>query len=121
MLRLGSAQRLCASAARAAATKSIACRGRVRWKREVARHADFKTAPRHCHGNVACTETKAHGSCGCGAASVRLGLCAGDVTVAMPGGGLEIGVTSDFALTMLGRVGKVAEGIVSAELLGDAG
>lgn len=60
-------------------------------------------------------------SCAAAAASVRLGLCAGDVTVAMPGGGLEIGVTSDFALTMLGRVGKVAEGIVSAELLGDAG
>src|SRR5665647_2923849 len=42
-------------------------------QREVARHADFKTAPRHCHGNVACTETKAHGSCGCGAAAAARG------------------------------------------------
>lgn len=67
--------------------------------------------------------TLASGSsaCAAAAASVRLGLCAGDVTVAMPGGELAIGVGPDFALTMLGAVGKVAEGRVAEELLDAVG
>jgi len=59
-------------------------------------------------------------SCAAAAASVRLGLCAGDVTVVMPGGCLEIGVGEGFALTMLGPVAKVADGIVADELVADA-
>jgi diaminopimelate epimerase len=63
--------------------------------------------------------TLASGSSACAAvaASVRLGLCDGDVTVVMPGGSLEIGVGDEFALTMLGPVRKVAEGTVAGELL----
>ena len=60
-------------------------------------------------------------SCAAAAASVRLGLCSGDVTVEMPGGSLEIGVGEDYALTMLGPVGRVADGTISDELVGDAG
>ncbi|MDF1522517.1 MAG: diaminopimelate epimerase [Trueperaceae bacterium] len=63
--------------------------------------------------------TLASGSsaCGAAAAAVRLGLCDEDVTVAMPGGELAIGVGAGFKVTMLGPVGKVAEGIVAAEVL----
>ena len=60
-------------------------------------------------------------SCAAAAASVRLGLCAGDVTVVMPGGSLEIGVGEGFDLTMLGPVRKVADGIVADELISDPG
>jgi diaminopimelate epimerase len=60
-------------------------------------------------------------SCAAAAASVRLGLCAGDVTVSMPGGNLEIGVGSDYGLTMLGPVRKVAGGVIADELVNDAG
>jgi diaminopimelate epimerase len=59
-------------------------------------------------------------SCAAAAASVRLGLCSGDVTVEMPGGSLEIGVGDDYALTMLGPVGRVADGVISDELLREA-
>ena len=67
--------------------------------------------------------TLASGSsaCAAAAASVRLGLCDGDVTVLMPGGSLRIGVGADYAVTMLGGVGKVAEGELADELLADAG
>jgi diaminopimelate epimerase len=67
--------------------------------------------------------TLASGSsaCAAAAASVRLGLCQGDVTVAMPGGTLEIGVGADFSLTMLGPARRVAEGVISSELIEDAG
>ena len=60
-------------------------------------------------------------SCAAAAASVRLNLCEGDVTVAMPGGDLEIGVGSDYSLTMLGPVQKVADGVIADELVSDAG
>ena len=65
--------------------------------------------------------TLASGSSACAAAvaSVRLGLCDGDVTVAMPGGELAITVNADYELTMLGPVRKVAEGTVAEELLRD--
>ena len=67
--------------------------------------------------------TLASGSsaCAAAAAAVRLGLCDGDVTVAMPGGELAIGVGANFALTMLGPVRKVAEGTLAEELLAEAG
>jgi diaminopimelate epimerase len=54
-------------------------------------------------------------SCAAAAASVKLGYCAGNVTVAMPGGTLEIGVDQDFSLTMLGPVCKVATGTLASE------
>lgn len=55
-------------------------------------------------------------SCAAAAASVRLGLCAGDVRVQMPGGWLDIGVADDFDLTMLGPVAKVASGELVDEM-----
>ena len=55
------------------------------------------------------------------AAAVRLGLCEGDVAVAMPGGELAIGVGAGFEVTLLGPVAKVAEGIVAAEFLDGVG
>ena len=60
-------------------------------------------------------------SCAAAAASVRLGLCNGDIMVEMPGGTLQIGVGPDFSLSMLGPAKKVAEGDISNELLEDAG
>jgi len=65
--------------------------------------------------------TLASGSsaCAAAAASVRLGLCDGAVTVAMPGGELAITVAADYGLTMFGPVRKVAEGAVAEELLRD--
>ncbi len=60
-------------------------------------------------------------SCAAAAASVRLGLCEGDVAVEMPGGALEITVAPDFFLTMLGPVTKIAAGELSKELSDDAG
>jgi diaminopimelate epimerase len=59
-------------------------------------------------------------SCAAAAASVRLGLCDGDVTVLMPGGRLQIGVGQGYALTMLGLVTKVADGFIAGEVLDDA-
>jgi len=56
-------------------------------------------------------------SCAAAAASVRLGLCEREVTVSMKRGDLQIGVAADYALTMLGPVQKVAEGVLAAELL----
>ena len=66
--------------------------------------------------------TLASGSscCAAAAASVRLGLCAGNVSVVMPGGTLEIGVGDDFTVTMVGPVSRVAEGTIAQELLEDA-
>jgi len=67
--------------------------------------------------------TLASGSsnCAAAAASVRMGWCRGDVTVVMPGGTLDIGVSEDFALTMLGPVAKVADGRIAADLLSAVG
>ena len=59
-------------------------------------------------------------SCAAAAASVRLGLCSGDITVVMPGGELAIGVSDEYALTMLGPARQVAQGTLSSELLEDA-
>jgi diaminopimelate epimerase len=60
-------------------------------------------------------------SCAAAAASVRLGLCDADVTALMPGGRLQIGVGEEYALTMLGPVAKVADGVIAEEMLDDAG
>jgi diaminopimelate epimerase len=61
-------------------------------------------------------------SCAAAAASVRLGHCArGAVTVVMPGGDLEIGVDGDYALTMLGPVGRVADGVIADEVFRGTG
>jgi diaminopimelate epimerase len=56
-------------------------------------------------------------SCAAAAASVRLGLCANAVTVAMPGGELAINVSTDFDIKMTGPATKIAEGSLAAELL----
>ena len=56
-------------------------------------------------------------SCAAAAASVRLGLCANEITVVMPGGELSIGVSSDFNITMIGPAAKIAEGSIVDELL----
>jgi diaminopimelate epimerase len=63
--------------------------------------------------------TRASGSsaCAAAAAAVRLGLCEAEVRVAMPGGELAIGVGAGFELTLLGSVGKVAEGSVAEDLV----
>ena len=58
-------------------------------------------------------------SCAAAAASVKRGLCSGDVTVMMPGGSLEIGVSDDFALTMRGPASKVAHGTIADDVLND--
>ena len=60
-------------------------------------------------------------SCAAAAASVRLGLCAGEVTVAMPGGELAIVVSDGFSLRMTGPAAKIAEGSIATELLEAAG
>lgn len=59
-------------------------------------------------------------SCAAAAASVRLGLCTHDVTVAMPGGELSIFVSPDFSIHMTGPAEKVAEGTIAPELQRDA-
>ncbi len=56
-------------------------------------------------------------SCAAAAASVRLGRCRGHVTVIMPGGSLEIGVGEGYELTMMGPVGRIADGVLADELL----
>jgi diaminopimelate epimerase len=60
-------------------------------------------------------------SCAAAAASVRLGLCSGDITVLMPGGTLDIGVKDDFMVTMTGPATKVAEGTIMPDILKEAG
>jgi diaminopimelate epimerase len=63
--------------------------------------------------------TLASGSSSCAAASaaVRLGLCDSPLTVEMPGGKLDIQVTPDFKVTMLGPVTRVADGDLDGEAL----
>jgi len=63
--------------------------------------------------------TLASGSSSCAAAAVahRLGLCDRSVAVRMPGGLLAIEVGEDYEMRMTGPVAKVAEGVLSEELL----
>jgi len=62
--------------------------------------------------------TLASGSSSSAAAAVayRLGLCDSQITVRMPGGELEITVSSDFSISMSGPVTKIAEGAISEEV-----
>jgi len=63
--------------------------------------------------------TLASGSSSCAAAAVayRLGLCERSVAVHMPGGALAIDVGDDYAMRMTGPVAKVADGVLSDEVL----
>jgi diaminopimelate epimerase len=57
-------------------------------------------------------------ACAAAAASVRLGRCTpGEITVRTAGGTLAIGVSPDYALTMLGPVTRVADGVLCPELI----
>jgi len=62
--------------------------------------------------------TLASGSSSAAAAAVahKLGLCHSDITVHMPGGELEIGLSQDFKATMTGEVTKVCEGTMDEEM-----
>jgi len=62
--------------------------------------------------------TLASGSSSAAAAAVahKLGLCHSDITVHMPGGELEIGLSQDFQATMTGEVTKVCEGTMDEEM-----
>ena len=60
-------------------------------------------------------------SCAAAAACVRLGHCDGEVSVAMPGGELVIGVAPDAAIRMVGPAAKVADGVIARELLDTVG
>jgi hypothetical protein len=59
-------------------------------------------------------------SCAAAAAAYRLGLCGREVAVHMPGGALAIEIGDEFAMRMTGPVGKVAEGVLSAEVFSAA-
>lgn len=61
--------------------------------------------------------TLASGSSSCAAAAVahKLGLCAADITIHMPGGQLAIAIAPDFTVTMTGAVTAVCRGVVSNE------
>jgi diaminopimelate epimerase len=65
--------------------------------------------------------TLASGSSSSAAASVahKLGLCDRSITVHMPGGKLAIEIGNDFDILMTGPVTKVAEGIISSEMMHD--
>jgi len=62
--------------------------------------------------------TLASGSSSSGAAAVakRLGLCDSKINVHMPGGQIEISISDDFSITMIGAVTKVADGIMAEEM-----
>lgn len=62
--------------------------------------------------------TLASGSSSSAAAAVayRLGLCGGQIFVAMPGGELDIRISDDFSIQMTGPVTKIAEGTLSSEM-----
>jgi diaminopimelate epimerase len=63
--------------------------------------------------------TLASGTSSCAAAAVchRLGLCAPDVTVVMPGGSLSVEIAADAFVSMTGPARRVAEGRLSQEFL----
>ena len=65
--------------------------------------------------------TLASGSSSSAAAAVahRLGLCDRSITVHMPGGRIEIGISPNFDITMIGPVTKVATGTIDPEALGE--
>lgn len=63
--------------------------------------------------------TLASGSSSCASAAVarKLGLCDSEITVQMPGGNIEISLDIDFRVTMTGPVTRVADIILSEEIL----
>ena len=62
--------------------------------------------------------TLASGSSSSAAAAVayKLGFCDSHIAVNMPGGTIEITVSKDFSISMIGPVVKVAEGTISDEM-----
>jgi diaminopimelate epimerase len=62
--------------------------------------------------------TLASGTSSCVAAAVahRLGLCDAQIKVHMPGGGIDISISQDFAISMTGAVTKVCEGNLAREM-----
>jgi diaminopimelate epimerase len=64
--------------------------------------------------------TLASGTSSCAAAAVarRLDLCDADVTVHMPGGKLQIELSADYEVRMIGPVVKVADGELCDEIFG---
>ncbi|UCF84368.1 MAG: diaminopimelate epimerase, partial [Desulfobacteraceae bacterium] len=66
--------------------------------------------------------TLSSGSSGSAAAAVayRLGLCGAQIAVHMPGGKIDITVSDDFSISMIGPVTKIAEGSLSSEMFDHA-
>jgi diaminopimelate epimerase len=66
--------------------------------------------------------TLASGSSSSAAAAVayRLGLCDSKIAVHMPGGKIDITVSDDFSISMIGPVTKIAEGSLSSEIFDHA-
>ena len=64
--------------------------------------------------------TLASGSSSSAAAAVayKLGLCDSQIAVNMPGGKIEITVSNDFSISMIGPVTKVADGTISDAMFG---
>ena len=62
--------------------------------------------------------TLASGSSSCAAAAVayRLGFCDSEIAVHMPGGIIDITVSDDFSISMIGPVTKIAEGSLFSEM-----
>jgi diaminopimelate epimerase len=62
--------------------------------------------------------TLASGSSSCAAAAVAywLGFCDSEIAVHMPGGIIDITVSDDFSISMIGAVTKIAEGSLSSEI-----
>ncbi len=62
--------------------------------------------------------TLASGSSSCAAAAVayRLGFCDSEISVHMPGGILDITVSDDFSISMIGPATKIAEGTLFSEM-----
>jgi diaminopimelate epimerase len=66
--------------------------------------------------------TLASGSSSCAASAVayRLGFCDSEISVHMPGGIIDITVSDDFSISMIGPVTKIAEGSLSSEMFDQA-
>ena len=66
--------------------------------------------------------TLASGSSSCAAAAVayRLGFCDSEIAVHMPGGIIDITVSDDLSILMIGAVTKIAEGSLSSEMFDQA-
>lgn len=62
--------------------------------------------------------TLASGSSSCAASAVayRLGFCDSEISVHMPGGIIDITVSDDFSISMIGPVTKIAEGTFFSEM-----